>query len=211
MTKNIISVALNCSLIFGLAIIQGCATTMDTRELPNNMDFGPSDAHGYQILKRITYSYPLPQVVESEYLDMMIECIDESLDYELIVLEDGSTLYIGKYMGMPYMGSHRDIVESSDVIIGVNPYAGIVEAVGSTSYPVFPTIAILRFSLTVIIGNNNNYVLQYHSISIALREFLSTKGFTRARNNPYQHPERIHEKTRLISEAINTCMTATRG
>ena len=209
MISNAISVAFNCLLILGLMNIQGCATVMNTGELPDNMDFSAADEHGHQALERITYFYPMPPIAEPEYLARMTECLDESLDYERIVLKDGSVLQFGKYMGGPYTGSHKDIVESSDVIRSVNPDTSIIEAVGRTSYPVLGALteSILRFGLTVKTGKNNDYILEFHSIGVAIKEYLKTKGFVRASNNPYQHPERIHEETRLVSEVINSCLT----
>ena len=209
MTKSVISVVLNCSLILGLAIIQGCATTMDTSELPKNMDFAPAGEHGHRKLMTITYSHPMPQMAESEYLDRMIECVDESVDYEVIVLADGSIMRVRKRTETSYMGANKDLVESSDVIVGVNPDANTVEAAGITTFPALVgATAIARFSLTVKPGNTNDYILVFYSISVALKELLAKKGFAHASNNPYQHPEKIHEKTRLISEAINACLTA---
>ena len=90
MTKNIFSVVLNCLLIAGLAIINGCATKMDTRKLPDNMEFGPANKQGYKQILAITYSQPMPQMAESEYLDRMIECVDESVFYERIIWKEES-------------------------------------------------------------------------------------------------------------------------
>jgi hypothetical protein len=152
----------------------------------------------------------MPQMAESEYLDRMIECVDESVFYERI-WKDGTFIAIRKDVESTYIGDNRDLVESSDVIIGVYPENNSIKAASITTFPAGPGTAIVRFGLTAKIGKSNDYILQFDSFEIALKELLKTKGFTRATNNAYQHPERIHEKTRLISGAINTCMTATRG
>ena len=211
MIKNIISFVLNCVLILGLAILNGCATKMDTRELPDNMEFGPANKQGYKQILAITYSHPMPQMAESEYLDRMIECVDKSVFFERIIKKDGSIIAIRKDVDQTYMGEKKNLVESSDVIIGVYPDHNSIRAAGITTFLTGPATAIVRFSLTVNIGKSNDYMLQFHSIEVGLKELLEKKGFIRATNNAYQHPERIHEKTRLMSEAIDTCMTAMRG
>ncbi len=208
MTNSAITVVLNYALILGLAIIQGCATTMETSELPQNMRFGPAGEDGYRRLINITYSHPMPQMAKSEYLDRMIECVDESVDFEKIVLGDGSIMRVRKHTDTSYTGGNRDRIESSDVLTGANSYKTTVNAAGVTTYPAaLGTTAIARFSLTVKPGENNDYILQFHNIYIALKELLAEKGFTRLGNNPYQHPEILHEKTRIMSEAINACLT----
>ena len=159
MTKSVITVALNYALILSLAIIQGCATTMDTSELPQNMDFGPAGEHGHRSLMAITYSHSMPKMAESEYLDRMIECVDESVDYERIVLKDGSIMRISKHTETSYTGGNRDIVENSDVITSVNTDTNTVNAAGMFTYPAaFGITAIARFSLAAKPGDTNNYI-----------------------------------------------------
>ena len=207
MTKSVITVALNYALILSLAIIQGCATTMDTSELPQNMDFGPAGDHGHRRLMAITYSHSMPKMAESEYLDRMIECVDESVDYERIVLKDGSIMRISKNTETSYTGGNRDIVESSDVITSVNTDTNTVNAAGMFTYPAaFGITAIARFSLAAKPGDTNNYILQFQDIEVSLKELLAEKGFTYASNNPHQQPRTLHQKTRHMSEAINACL-----
>ena len=173
------------------------------------MAFGPAGEDEHRRLMTITYSHPMPKMAESEYLDRMIVCVDQSVDNENIILEDGSIMPIRKSMEIPFMGGNINLVESSDVVVGVNPDTNTVFAAGITTFPaLLAGTAIVRFSLTAKPGSNNDYILQFHSIHIALKELLAEKGFTHASNNPYQHPERTYEKTRLMSEAINACLTA---
>jgi len=209
MTRHIISVAVYCLLIPGLVINSGCATKMDTRELPNNMEFGPANTQGYKQILTITYSHPLPQMTESEYLDRMIECVDESVFYEKIIRKNGSIIMVRKDVDTTYTGEKKSLIDSSNVLIGAYPGNNSVRAAGITTFPVGPATAIVRFSLTVNPGESSDYILKFHSIEVGLKELLHKKGFIRATNNATQHPERTYEKTRLMSEAIDRCMSAT--
>jgi hypothetical protein len=211
MTRHIISVALYCLFIPGLVINSGCATKMDTRKLPDNIEFGPANKQGYKQILAIAYSHPLPQMTDSEYLGRMIECVDKSVFYEKIIRKNGSIIMIRKDAGSTYTGEKKSLIDSSNVLIGAYPGNNNVRAAGITTFPVGPAMAIVRFSLTVNTGKSNDYILEFHSIEVGLKELLHKKGFIRATNNATQHPERTYEKTRLMSEAIDTCMTTTQG
>ena len=207
--KRLITVALNYSPVLYLAIIQGCATTMDVSKLPHNMVFGQPDGDGHRRLVSITYTHPVPRMAESEYLDKMIECIDDSVVYESIVLTDGSVLRSRKRTESAYPGIYKDIVENSDVITGVDTDTDTVNADGVFTYPAaLGTTAIARFSLAAKPGGANDYILLFHNIEVGLKELLADKGFTYASNNPHQQPHTLHQKTRQMSETINACLAA---
>jgi tetratricopeptide (TPR) repeat protein len=212
MVRNFIPLVRKSLLIVGLMSIVGCATKMDTTELPENMEFGAANKEGYKRIQTITYSQPLPQMEESEYLDRMIECVDQSIVYERAWARRANT-QVRKDAESTYSGNKQDLVESSAVISGVYTENNSIKAIGVTSYPVLIGMgtAILRFRVVARIGESNNYVLQFDSIQLALSEFLDKRGFTRATNNSAQKPEKIYEKTRLMSEAFDRCMNATGG
>lgn len=209
-TRNLNPLAFSCLFIIGLATIGGCAARMDTTRLPDNMEFGPANKKGYKQIETITYSRPLPQMAEPECLDRMIQCVDQSVFYER-VWADRAQIVVRKDTESTYTGDKQSLVEKSNVIVGAYPEKRSVRALGITTYPLSLDVAILRFGLTAKIEQSNSYVLQFDSIEVAMREFLDTRGFTRATNNAYQKPEKIYEKTRLMSEAFDGCMNATGG